>query len=256
MGRRIVTFALVLVVAVGGYLLIRNFDFPDLSTTSTTGTSPTDFAAGSESVPGGKTLLKTENFLKALGAFSGEVGDDPKITKVEITPNNVDFHFREGQNVDGYGFTAADEKLHPIQVRVVGSGSIEGLDFPLTKVQPEAVDKLVDGARKKSGLKNFKVTVMTLARSHPRSAEVDDRRRGRGAKRGRPDREAQRNPHQGPQVRAGAGAASGGQGPPAHGAPPRHPPGGPKARRVHPEGRRRHRADPGLPEAVLALGDL
>ena len=48
---------------------------------------------------------------------------------------------------------------------MIGPGSLEGQDFPLSEIDPAAIDKIVSGVKQQAGVNDLKVTVMTLEKS-------------------------------------------------------------------------------------------
>ena len=115
---------------------------------------------GSPSVEGNDDLLTSAGFEQAVNAVAGQEGSDSPILRVQITSGGAEFQIRQGEQATGYIYTGGE--LQPIDVQVIGGGSLEGQDFPLTEVDPAAIDKIRTGVAEESGISDIQVTVMTL----------------------------------------------------------------------------------------------
>jgi hypothetical protein len=122
-----------------------------------------DGDSGGPSTEGNEELFTTAGFTKAVDAVSEEVGDDAPILQVQITQAGADFKLRDGDGATGFIYSGGE--LHDEEVDVVGPGTLEGQDFPLTEVDPAAIDVIASGVRDQSGFPDVKVAVMTLEKS-------------------------------------------------------------------------------------------
>jgi hypothetical protein len=122
-----------------------------------------DGDAGAPSTEGNEELFTTAGFASAVDAISEEAGDDAPILQVQITQAGADFKLRDGDGATGFIYTGGE--LLDEQVDVVGPGTLEGQDFPLSEVDPASIDVIASGVAEQSGIPDVKVTVMTLEKS-------------------------------------------------------------------------------------------
>jgi hypothetical protein len=118
---------------------------------------------GGTSTGGNAELFTTSGFQQAYDAVRERAGSDAGVLQVQITEGGADFKLRDGEQATGFVYTGGE--LHDEQVDVVGPGSLEGQDFPISQVDPEAIDEIVTGVQRESGITDIKVTVMTLEKS-------------------------------------------------------------------------------------------
>ena len=95
-------------------------------------------------------LFTTAGFQKAYDAVKGKAGENAQVLQVQVTAGGTDFKLRNGEQATGFIYTGGD--LHDEQVDVVGPGSLNGQDFPISEVDPAAIDKIVSGV-KQHGIK-------------------------------------------------------------------------------------------------------
>jgi hypothetical protein len=115
---------------------------------------------GGASTNGNDDLFTTAGFQKAYDAVTDEAGENAQLLQVQITAGGAEFTLRNGEQATGFVYTGGD--LHDQKVELVGPFSIEGQDFPLSEVDPAAIDKIVSGVQSQSGNSDTKVTVMKL----------------------------------------------------------------------------------------------
>jgi hypothetical protein len=115
------------------------------------------------STSGNAALFTTAGFQKAYDAVKDKAGENAQVLQVQVTEGGADFKLRNGEQATGFVYTGGD--LHPEQVQVIGPGTLQGQDFPISEVDPAAVDKIVSGVKSQSGVNDLKVTVMTLEKS-------------------------------------------------------------------------------------------
>jgi hypothetical protein len=120
-------------------------------------------SSDSVSNEGNEELFTTEGFEKAYDAVKDEAGENAQALEVQITEGGASFKLRNGEQATGFIYTGGE--LHDVKVNVIGIGSLEGLDYPFSEVDPAAIDKIVSGVKEKAGVPDVKVTVMTLAKS-------------------------------------------------------------------------------------------
>jgi hypothetical protein len=119
-----------------------------------------DDSGGAPSLEGNEDLFTSSGFGEAVDAVSGEAGADAPILRVQVTEGGAEFQLRDGEAATGFIYTGGE--LEPVEVEIIGGGTIEGLDFPLTEVDPAAIDKITSGVTDASGIDDIEVTVMTL----------------------------------------------------------------------------------------------
>jgi hypothetical protein len=122
-----------------------------------------DGGGGGASTEGNEELFTSAGFENALDAVKGESGDDAPILQIQITQGGADFKIRDGEQATGFIYTGGE--LHDEEVDVIGPGSLEGQDFPLTEVDAAAIDRIVSGVKEQAGVPDIRVTVMTLEKS-------------------------------------------------------------------------------------------
>ncbi len=120
-------------------------------------------SSGGASTNGNEDLFTTAGFQKAYDAVKGKAGENAQVLQVQVTAGGTDFKLRNGEQATGFIYTGGD--LHDEQVDVVGPGSLNGQDFPISEVDPAAIDKIVSGIKQQAGVNDLKVTVMTLEKS-------------------------------------------------------------------------------------------
>jgi hypothetical protein len=114
---------------------------------------------------GGGDQFTTASLQKSLDAVKGKVGENAELLEVQITSAGTDFKVRSGEKASGFHFDPGSSDAQDVQVNVVGTGSLANSAFPISEVDPAAVDKMVAGAPQASGADDFKVTVMTFGKS-------------------------------------------------------------------------------------------
>jgi hypothetical protein len=119
-----------------------------------------DGGAASAVREGNEELLTSAGFTKAVDAMEGEAGADAPLLRVQINLAGAEFQVREGDQAGGFIYTGGE--LAPIEIEVLGSASLEGQDFPLSQVDPAAIDKIVEGVKAESGLDDVVLTNLLL----------------------------------------------------------------------------------------------
>lgn len=119
-----------------------------------------DSSSDAPSTEGNDDLFTSAGFQEAVDAVAGEDGDDAPVLRTQITSGGAEFQLRDGEAATGFIYTGGE--LQPIDVQIIGSGSLEGQDFPLSDVDPAAIDKIQTGVQEESGIDDIKITVMTL----------------------------------------------------------------------------------------------
>jgi len=107
----------------------------------------------------------TAAFAETLDTVKLNAGVDAELLEVQITSAGTDYKIRAGENASGLHFDPGSNDPEDIQVDVIGTGSLEDSAFPVSDVDSDAIDKMVDGAPAASGADDFKVTVMTLGKT-------------------------------------------------------------------------------------------
>lgn len=166
------------IIGAGSYALAGgngiDVNLPDLPEVDTAGdgsevalenTTVTEGELGGEETtqePEGVEPFSTDGFATALTALRNEVGSGVELTRVTVNEFQTEFHVRRGERADGYAFSFESGELEPVDVQVVGTGSLAGSAFPLRSVRAGAVDRMVTAARRKSGAGDFVVSTLVL----------------------------------------------------------------------------------------------
>jgi hypothetical protein len=122
-----------------------------------------DSSGGSGS--GGGDQFTSAAFQRTLDQVELDTGEDAELLEVQITSAGTDYKIRAGEKASGLHFDPGSSDSQDVQVNVIGTGSLADSAFPISDVDPAAIDKIVDGAAAASGADDFKVTVMTLGKS-------------------------------------------------------------------------------------------
>jgi hypothetical protein len=147
--RLVVRLIAVLILAGGGVAAKIALSHSGNSSSS----SPTNVSAD-------QSLYKPANLEKAISAVEGKVGAQGGLLELQVLPGQADFTLRNGEKAFGYRWTVSDQSLAPLQINVVGSGSLKGQDFPLSQASPAAMEKIVAAIAKQG----MTPTTMTLRR--------------------------------------------------------------------------------------------
>jgi hypothetical protein len=115
---------------------------------------------GGDPAAANEELFTSAGFQEAYDAVTEEAGEGAQVLQVQITSGGASFKLRSGEQATGFVYT--DGELHDQEVEVIGPGSLEGTDFPISEVDPAAIDRIVEGVRSESGVSDVAVTVMTL----------------------------------------------------------------------------------------------
>lgn len=123
-----------------------------------------DDGGGGTSTEGNDDLFTSAGFTEAVDAVAEEEGDDAPVFDVQITSGGAVFTFVDGEQLAGQVYSGGE--LQSQEVDVIGPGSVEGSDFPLTDVDPAAIDKIAEGVRTESGIDDVEITVMKLTKQN------------------------------------------------------------------------------------------
>ncbi len=95
-----------------------------------------------------QSLYRPTNLQKAINAVEGKVGSHAQLLELSLLPGQADFTLRNGEKAFGYRWSASDQSLAPLSINVIGSGSLQGQDFPFSQAQPDAMGKIVSALAK------------------------------------------------------------------------------------------------------------
>jgi hypothetical protein len=101
------------------------------------------------STQGNEELLTSDGFGEALDAVAEEAGDDAEVISIQVTQAGADFKLQGGEGVTGLIYTGGE--LQEVQVDVIGPIDSGGSTFPLSEVDPDAIDRIIDGVREEAG---------------------------------------------------------------------------------------------------------
>ena len=177
--------ALVILVAgalgVGAYLLASGVDInlPDLNNTDTatnlSNTTLADTTVGrtqtqpQPDAPATTNPFTSASFGSALAKVRAAVGPNRQLTRVSINDTQTQFSVRQGDGIEAYSVRADSGDLvrQSATITITGNATIADFAFALDGLQPSAVDRMLDSARKMSGVPGFKPTVLNLERRIP-----------------------------------------------------------------------------------------
>ncbi len=89
-----------------------------------------------------QSLYRPANLQRAISAVEAKVGSRAGLLELSVLPGQADFTLRHGEKAFGYRWDASALSLAPLSINVVGSGSLNGQDFPLSQAQPTAMGKI------------------------------------------------------------------------------------------------------------------
>jgi hypothetical protein len=125
--------------------------------------------AGFENIPANvrniddsQSLYRAENFGAALAALEERAGKHPKLLEVGVMPHMATFQVKDGQRAKGYRYYAKSREMGAFKVKLVGPGSIEGLQFPYRTIGAGVPERLASSAAGQGN--DLKVTNMTIRR--------------------------------------------------------------------------------------------
>jgi hypothetical protein len=128
-----------------------------------------DGGAGTISNEGNEELFTTDGFQEAYDAVEEQTGPDAAVLQVQITQaGGADFKLLggegddDGEGVSGLIYTGGE--LVGEEVEIIGSGSLEGRDFPFSEIEPGAIDAIADGVAEQNPEPGIAITSMTLER--------------------------------------------------------------------------------------------
>jgi hypothetical protein len=116
-------------------------------------------------VTAAQSMFREVNFRRALGALRKRIPARQKLLRVELRPYVAEFHLREGDGASGFSWLAKERRLRPIQVRVVGTGSLDGEQFAEEVVRADSPARV--GARLRDEDERLGLSVMSLERVAP-----------------------------------------------------------------------------------------
>lgn len=119
---------------------------------------------GGPSTEGNEDLFTSGGFQEAVDAVGESAGDDVNVLQIQITQAGADFKLSEDQGVSGLIYTGGE--LREVEVDVVGPIGPGAEGFPLGEVDPEAIDKIVDGVRSQTGDGDPVVSAITFERAN------------------------------------------------------------------------------------------
>lgn len=117
------------------------------------------------STEGNEELFTSAGFGEAVDAVADEVGTDAPLLSVQVTQGGANFQVREGERASGLLYTGGS--LESVEIDVIGAGTLVGTDFSLEEVDPEAIDRIADAVRRRSGIDDIRITVLTLEQTPP-----------------------------------------------------------------------------------------
>src|SRR3954464_12611222 len=96
-----------------------------------------------DSSSGGGDQFTSAELAKNLDVVKSKAGDTAELLEVQITTGGTDYKVRDGEKATGYHFDPGSTDAQDVQVDVVGSGSLADSAYPISEVDPAAVDKML-----------------------------------------------------------------------------------------------------------------
>jgi hypothetical protein len=159
-GRLVIALIAVAVLAVPAYL-IKNAvrDQVDEITAD----------AGFENVPANPTeisddqsLYRADRFAEAVAGLKDRAGGNAELLKVMVLPYMAEFQVKDGERAKGYRYYAKNGEMGEFKVKIIGSGSIEGEQFPMSTLS-EGITARIEAAVQERD-RSLDVTNMNLER--------------------------------------------------------------------------------------------
>jgi hypothetical protein len=119
---------------------------------------PTDVTAA-------QSMFREANLRRALRALHARIPARQKLLRVELRPYVAEFHLREGDGATGFSWLAKERRLRPIQVRVIGTGPLDGEQFAEEVVRADAPERVAARLRDEDAA--LRPAVMSLERVAP-----------------------------------------------------------------------------------------
>ena len=116
-------------------------------------------ACGEETV--NENPFTSEGFGSAVEAIAEDAGEDTSLVQVQIKQGRALFKAREGDSVRVFVFPG--DVFEPVGPEAVGE-TPGGEEFPLSDVDPEAVDRILEAIGEENSPQGIEVPVMTLER--------------------------------------------------------------------------------------------
>jgi hypothetical protein len=136
------------------------------------GSSGSSSNSSSSSSSGGGDQFTSAALAKTLDAVKSKAGDTAELLEVQITSAGTDYKIRDGEKATGLHFDPGSGDGQDVKVEIIGTGSLANSAYPISEVDPAAVDKMLAQAPDVSGASDFKVTVMTLGNSFSVNGDI------------------------------------------------------------------------------------
>lgn len=158
--------------AVGDGIDIDLPELPDLDTLGTEGATTLDETTLENTTidPGPAADTFTSAFFAdALVRVREETGAGQQASRLFINEIQAQFIVIRGDDVESYSVRADSDDLsrEEATVTISGNAELEDFGFALDAVDPEAVDRMLAAAARKSGVDDFEPTVLSLERALP-----------------------------------------------------------------------------------------
>ncbi|MGH2922898.1 MAG: hypothetical protein ACRDKH_02575 [Solirubrobacterales bacterium] len=179
----VVKAVLVVLVAgalgVGAYAIVGDgidVDLPDvdLPEVEDTGTEVVDLAETelSDTTIDGPAIddpFASATFAAAIAQIGDAAGADAELTRVFINGVQTQAAVRRGDGIEAVSVRADTGELvrEEATIEISGDATIDDFAFPLSDVRPDAVDRILAAARKRSGSGEFEPSVLSLERGIP-----------------------------------------------------------------------------------------
>lgn len=119
-----------------------------------------DGGAEGPSIEGNESLFSSSGFEEAVDAAAEEAGDDATLLQVQVTQSGAQFKLLADGGATGFIYTGG--RLEDQEVEVIGIGSPEEQGFPLSEVDPGAIDEIRDGVESAAAGDEIELTALGL----------------------------------------------------------------------------------------------
>jgi hypothetical protein len=124
---------------------------------------------GFENVPANPTeisddqsLYRADQFAEAVAELKDRAGDNAELLKVMVLPYMAEFQVKDGERAKGYRYYAKNDEMGEFKVKIIGSGSIEGAQFPMSTLSEGITARIEAAVRERDG--SLQVTNMNIER--------------------------------------------------------------------------------------------
>ena len=101
--------------------------------------------------PQSERIVDAGNFGPMVKALRREVGRDARMLSVTLRPTSAEFVVRDGDSALGYRSEDGGDDLERVQVNVTGPGGVREGAWPISKLDPDAPERMARAISDKEG---------------------------------------------------------------------------------------------------------